>query len=239
MKHIIHHIQRFHRLRKKKDEGLSSWKHSVNEFNEKHFHWLEKFVEHSIPWLVLLLLAVLFLESSDILNFFGWQWLYSLSDFAHAYAGWIVWIDNIIIAFFVIDLYFSFFKKAKLWTFFKHYFLDIIAVFPFGLFIRAETVAAQEVQGAIHIAGRAEQEFATIAKGDVVARELSRIERFWVSVEGFLARLSKFIRPAARSGRVLRLYRLIDFFKLKRKRHNDKKGKVRQKKTGIRLKKKK
>jgi hypothetical protein len=201
---ILHHIRKYHHLRKKKDEVLPEWKHKINEFNKKYFNWLEKLVEGSIPWFLVLFLFVLFAEFADQINFFKWGWLTSLADFAKNYNQWITFIDRTIVTFFSIDIYFSFFKKAKIITFLKHYFLDIIAVFPFGLFIRAEVTAIQETQGAIHLIGETEKE---------VSR-LSRIERI-SSMAG------KFIRPVAGFARSLRLYRLIDFFKPKHRKNKN------------------
>jgi hypothetical protein len=201
---ILHHIRKYNRIRKTKDEILPQWKHSVNEFNEKHFRWLEKFVEYAIPWLVLLLLLILFAEFADDINKFNWQWMNSIAQLTAEYNYLIVILDRIIIAFFVIDLYFSFFKKAKLWTFLKHYCLDIIAIFPFGLFIAAETAAVRETQEAVHLLGGAEKE----------AARLPIMERL-------ITNSAKIVRPAARASRVVRIYRLIDFFKHKKKKKQE------------------
>jgi hypothetical protein len=198
---ILHRIRKYNRIRKTKDEILPSWKHSVNEFNEKNFRWLEKFVEYAIPWLVLLLLFVLFAEFADNLNIFGWQWMDSLAHLAEEYSAFIINLDRVIIAAFVIDLYFSFFKKARLWTFIKHYCLDIIAVFPFGLFIAAETAAVRETQEAFHLLGGAEKE----------AAKLPLMERL-------VAQSVKILRPAARAARAVRVYRVIGLFKNRKKK---------------------
>jgi hypothetical protein len=163
---------------------------------------------------VLLLLFVIIAQFADKINIFSWQWLESLAAFANDNSNWILLFDRIVISFFVADLYFSFFKKAKTWTFIRHSFLDIIAVFPFGLFIRAETLAVQEAQEAVHLLGEAEKE----------ASKLSRMARIEAAAVRFLARSARFIRPAAKFTRMLRIYRLIDFFKSKKK-HKHKKRK--------------
>jgi hypothetical protein len=193
---VLHSIRKYNKARKTKDEELPAWKNSVNEFNERYFRWLEKFVEYAIPWLVLLLLFILFAEFADNINRFGWQWMDSLAQLAEEYSAFIINLDRVIIAAFVIDLYFSFFKKAKLRTFIKHYCLDIIAVFPFGLFITAETAAVRETQEIAHLLGGAEKE----------AARLPLMERF-------LAQSAKVLRPAARAARAVRVYRVIGLFK--------------------------
>jgi len=211
---VLKHIRNYNKLRKRKDEVLPEWKRSVNEFNERYFLWLEKFVEFMIPWLVLLLLVIIIAEFSEVINIFRWHWLDSLGEFAHAHDKEVVMLDRIIVTFFVIDLYFSFFKKSTLWRFIKHYFLDILAVFPFGLFIGASAVA--ESQEILHVVGETEKEVS----------KLTRTERIAAAFERFLARAGRFFRVFGRLARVLRIYRLIDLFKQK----NKKKQKNKQKK---------
>lgn len=213
---IMHHIKKYYGIRKAKDEKLPPWKSSVHDFNEKNLHWIEKFVEFCIPWLVLLLLLILLAEFAEEINIFSWQWLSSLAQLAQNYETYILLLDRIIVTFFVIDLYFSFFKKATLWTFIKHYFLDIIAIFPFGLFIGAEAAAVQETQRALHLVEETEKE----------AAKLPLAQRVWSSVVRLSGRSARFVRPAAQISRSLRVYRLIDFAKPKeggRRKHKGKK----------------
>ena len=101
---ILHHIQKYHKLRKKKDEVLPPWKEKWHNFNVKYFHWLEKFVEVAIPWLILVLLIVVFVELSDRINFFRWQWFDLVAEFALSNASSIILVDRIIISFFVVCL---------------------------------------------------------------------------------------------------------------------------------------
>ena len=134
---IRHHLHKFHKLRKQKEKNLPLWKEKWNHFNETKLGWLEKFVDKSIPFLVILLLFILLGEFSEELNLFGWQWVEHISKFVETQQHMIEIIDQVIVAFFAIDLYFNFFKKATFLSFLKTSFLDILAIAPLGLWARA------------------------------------------------------------------------------------------------------
>ena len=82
---VVHHIKKFHRIRKIKEENLPPWKEKWHNLNEHYLSWLEKIVEKLIPWLVILLLIIILGEFSHQLNFFHWHWMDSVAEFFHHY----------------------------------------------------------------------------------------------------------------------------------------------------------
>ena len=112
-------------------------------------------------------------------------------------------VDQIVVTFFVIDLYFNFFKKATVWSFIKTSFLDILAVAPLGLLFRVAGLG--EVQSALHI----EKEVTTIME------EKAAVKLFTVEEEAAkLAKLQKAGRAtyvATRVQRFTRLHRLSKY----------------------------
>ena len=82
---------------------------------------VEKFIDYAIPPLVLLLGILILLEF--IHGFEEYSYLISMFDY-------------VIVAFFVVDLIFKWYHTRKLVPFIKHYWLDILAVFPFYLTFR-------------------------------------------------------------------------------------------------------
>jgi len=149
MKHIIRAVHKYHKIRKTKESSLPPWKAKWNNFNEVKLGWLERFVDRVLPWLVLVLLAIILGELSKDLNVYEWVWLSKVSEFFDANRLWVEIIDRIIILFFVIDLYFNFFKKRTVWSFIKTSFLDILAVAPLGLLVSFARI--EETQQAIHL----------------------------------------------------------------------------------------
>jgi hypothetical protein len=100
------------------------WQIAVHEF--------EHFTDHVIPILVILLAIVIILENP----------FWTLFPLSH-YEPWPAVFDWVVVFFFVVDLVFKWFKTKNVRKFFKLYWLDIIAVFPFYLAFRAyEEVAA-------------------------------------------------------------------------------------------------
>lgn len=85
----------------------------------------EHFTDDIIPVLVVLLAIVLILENPF------WT-LVHLED----YAPWPTVFDTTVVFFFVVDLVFKWFKTRNIRRFFKLYWLDIVAVFPFYLGFR-------------------------------------------------------------------------------------------------------
>jgi hypothetical protein len=222
---IRHKIRRYHRMRKIKEENLPAWKEKWNSFNEKRLGWLEKTVDRLIPWLVLLLLFIILGEFSEQLNLFDWQWMETAAEFFHAYEDIIHIIDRIIIGFFIADLYFNFFKKAKISTWLKTSILDIIAVAPLGLIFRVSEIS--EAQSILHVtedigkeAGKVLKETeaaAKIAKETEAASKIIKAEQEAAKLARLqkTSRFARFSRVIARIPRLLRLNRLTEFFKRK------------------------
>lgn len=95
-------------------------------------------------------------------------------------------LDYMVIAVFVIDLIFLAIKARSTSFFFRHYWLDILAIFPFNLVFTAvnqifKTISATEQlalgQSIIHESLEAEKEVAGISKGSKIARTLRFIVR--------------------------------------------------------------
>lgn len=156
----------------------------------KAWHWsqflkeVELIVDISIPYLLILLTFLIIIE-------------FSLTGAAEKYSLFFDIFHGIIIFIFVLDLIFKYQRTRTLKQFFKHYWLDILAVFPFYLFFRLfEQVAvlfrlsevAQESQKVLH-------EGLEIEK--VVAKEAQEVEKG----SKFLPRL---LRTLQRSPRFLK-----------------------------------
>jgi hypothetical protein len=148
-----------------------------------------------IPLLVLLLLFIVLAELSEPINGLIEAWFHTsvhsfelLSTFAELHHHEILLIDKIIISFFVVELYFNFFKKASILSFFKCYFLDILAIIPLNW-----------------AAGLAAREIATAQSATHVAVDTQRMA-------SRSARLVKLARTIARIPRLIRLYRLYGIF---------------------------
>ncbi|MBW2983529.1 hypothetical protein KY361_00255 [Candidatus Woesearchaeota archaeon] len=225
--------------KKSKKEKLPRWKRRVNDYNLAHFEKIEKFVKKAIPWLVLLLLFIIIGEFSGGINsliakMIGHEthFLVEVEEFMHHYHTHVLILDQIIITFFVIDLYFNFFKSATFGRFIKKYFLDIIAVTPVGLFFRGTEVAglAGEIglgQEVTHVATETER---ALVEGERIAKESEKLvkegERIARVAEAEkatkAARLSRSARVArtgriaARMPRLVRLWRLRHFLGKKR-----------------------
>ena len=123
----------------------------------------------------------------------------SFQDFAETYQTLFAIIDGFIIAIFVVDLIFLGMKAKNTKFFFKNYWLDIIAIFPFGIMFNVVTRLYRTVAAA-------QKSFTTLARSGRAARG---------------------IRVAARSIRVVTKSKLFtEFEKTHRKaKHNRKHGK--------------
>lgn len=86
-------------------------------------HKTELLVDHSIPYLVILLLILILFE-------------FTFHDEAAPYEIYITGVDYFIIGVFCVDLFFKYLKVRHIPQFLRHYWLDIIAVFPFFLLFR-------------------------------------------------------------------------------------------------------
>lgn len=210
---IRYHIKKYQQLRKEKEEHLPRWKEAWNSFNECYMGWLEQFVDGLIPWLVLLLLFIILGEFSHSLNIFHWGWLDSVAEFFEHNEAAVRAIDHVIIAFFVIDLYFNFFKKRTVWRFLKTSILDLIAVAPLGLLLRVAEIS--EAQSILHVTTEIEKEASKIIRGEEAAARLVEAERL-----AELSRLpagARIARVVARVPRFFRLIRLEEFFQRKKR----------------------
>jgi len=214
---IVHHVRSMHKIRKRK-EKLPPWKAKWNHFNEHYLGWLEHIVEKLIPWLVLLLLLVIICEYSNYLNVFQWHWVDVISEFFHHYEHEIHIFDQVIIGFFIVDLYFNFFKKATVQSFLETSILDIIAVAPMGLIFDFAGVGVGEAQRALHVTTEIEKEAAIALRETKLASRLTRE----AEEAARLARLektaglsSRIVRFMSRIPRLFRLHRISDFWKKK------------------------
>lgn len=144
--------------------------------------WLkdvELIVDRSIPFLLVLLAVLIIVD---------------FTHFGEAHHHIIVWIDNFIIAFFIIDLLFKWNHATNAVNFIKLYWIDIIAVFPFYLIFRLYAVATE-----ITIAGERTQKLLHEA---ALLRETKLIGEG--KLVGHLAKEGRLIRAAARGLRLLR-----------------------------------
>ena len=208
---VVQHIRSMHSIRKRK-EKLPPWKAKWNDFNGKYLAWLEKFVEKMIPWLVLILLFVILGEYSGDLNIFHWNWIDQVSGFFHHHEAQIHLLDQVIIGFFIVDLYFNFFKKATVQSFLETSILDIIAVAPMGLIFDFAGVGVSEAQQVLHVTTEVEKEAAVALKETKLASRLTKAEE-----AARLARLKKGTTLAQRMPRLARFFaRLPRFFRLHR-----------------------
>jgi hypothetical protein len=218
---IRHHLAKYHKIRKWKEADLPFWKEKWHQFNQKHLHWLEKVVEFMLPWLVLLLLFIILGEFAHLINIFHWKWLDAVALFFEQHEQPISYIDKTITGFFVVDIYFNFFRKKTFWSFLKTSFIDILAVAPLGFIFRVGGLT--EAQSILHVTVDAEKEVTQLAKeGEEITKltkevakseELAKIARF-TKAEKIAVEVEKI--PGA-----LRLYRateLKDVKKHKRKK---------------------
>lgn len=181
---------------------------------------LEYFTDRIIPYLLVLLAAILIVE-------------FFFKEAAHNYYNLILAADILIISFFTFDLAFKFNRVRNLKVFLKKYWLDIIAIFPFFLFFRlVEEVFVlfrlspelSEGQKFLHIGLETEK----IAKEERALRELAELQR--ATREG--AELSR-TRMFARFLRLPRLIKIFPFYEKPIK----KEIKVIEKDVGIEIKK--
>jgi hypothetical protein len=203
---LAQNFRKHHRMRKVKENDLPPWKEKWNNFNETRLGWLEHFVEKAIPWLVLILGAILIGEFTVILEEYGltlilldYPWTENVVPFVHHNAELIELIDNIIVTLFAIDLYFNYFKKRTFKEFLKTSFIDILAIAPIGLLLELARVG--EAQTALHVAGEVEKEAVRLEREAV---ELAKMERF-----------ARFTKAIEKIPKALRLNRLNHFSKKK------------------------
>jgi len=154
-------------------------------------HKIEKIVDKLIPPMLLVLMVLIVLEI-----FFA--------DFAHHYEFWIILIDYIVIAVFVLDVIFKYIRIHPFKKFLRKSWLDILAIFPFAIMFRFfegffEIFAASELikksQSIFHEAVELEKEAGKIVKEVERAGKVARTSRF-----------ARFIRPIARAPRFVKAF---------------------------------
>lgn len=215
------------RARKKSVEKLPEWKLVFKRFNERWFSWLETFVDKAIIWLVILLFFIILGEFSGLINagiakIIGHEthFLHSVEEFVHHHHDMIIMLDQVIIAFFMLDLYFHFFTTPTFKTFLKKYYLDIIAVTPVALVfkgLRATRMVeiGEQInlaQGITHVTTETER---VLIEGERTARLLTEAEKGTkvTRLSPAAARSARFIRVVTRLPRFVRLWRLTEVFK--------------------------
>jgi len=158
---------------------------------KKWLHTVEVIVDKLIPFLLIILAAIIILELTA-------------HELAEKYHTYIQIFDYFLITTFIIDLGFKYHRIRNIPQFIRECWLDIIAIFPFFIVFRffegllgilgisEATVQAQKV---LHVGVGVEKELvATVKEGSRVAEEVSRAEK-----------LTKYIRAGARSLRLLKL----------------------------------
>lgn len=158
---------------------------------QKHKHSLkaiERFVDKSIPWVLIALAIVIILDNP----------LWSLVDL-HEYEIPVLIFDTIVVLFLVADLVFKWFHIKNVKKFFRYYWLEIIAVFPFYLVFRVYIFAAE--------IARAGEEAQRIFHEAILTREAALIKeaRFVAEAEATLREARPFTRLLRSISRFFRL----------------------------------
>lgn len=172
------------------------------------YHKLERFVDHIIPYSVLVLLLMIIAEVG-------------FTPYVEPYHKYVLALDYLIVCLFVLDLVFKYNRVRTFKDFLRKYWLDIIAVFPFfllfrvyerlALLLRVSSTEFREGQTIFHEfvevekgAGKWVKEASSLSKEAEAAGKISRT-RFIIRV----------VRPAAR---VPRLLKILPFFERPAKR---------------------
>ncbi len=180
-----------------------------NKFLQKLLLWFERLTDRLIPFLIIGLLILLIVDNPF------WT-LFNLEEY-HTY---ILVFDYFVIFFFVVDLIFKWFRVRRIGKFFKLYWLDIVAVFPFYLAFRL----AGEVATFLQIGEEVAEVGQKLAHESVLLREESEIIK-----EIRATRASKGGRIVRVFQRILRALKGRFYFTHKSMKHVSKKH--RQKKT--------
>ncbi len=136
----------------------------------KFLHEIEVLVDRLIPLCLLLLPAVFIIEI-----YFSW--------IKNTYHYWFDLFDIVVIAIFLIDLFFKYERVRKMKVFLKEYWLDIIAVLPFFLIFRfLEIFRLSELmksgEQVLHEAVVLERQSRLIVEEAEEVAKVSRTERF-------------------------------------------------------------
>ena len=189
---------------------------------KRWLHRIEVIVDKAIPYLVFILLFIIVGE-------------FTSHDFMEQYRVYVTIADYVIIATFLIDLAFKFYRVRNVKLFLKKYWLEVIAVFPFILVFRLfEEVALilrlteplEQSQKVLH----GVTEIGRLGDEQKIIRELQELERgtraFRSIQEGTrLSRTSMFLKFF----RLPRLARAIPLYE----KPFEKKFKVFKKKLGF------
>ncbi|MBU2497031.1 MAG: hypothetical protein KJ767_03160 [Nanoarchaeota archaeon] len=155
----------------------------------KHaFYAIEKFVDKCVPYLLILLAIVIILDNP----------LWSLVDL-HEYETPVLIFDTIVVLFLVADLVFKWYHIRNVKKFFRFYWLELIAVFPFYLVFRIYVFAAE--------IAKAGEEVNRILHEAILTREanLLREARFVQEAEKTLIESRPFTRMLRSISRFFRL----------------------------------
>jgi hypothetical protein len=150
-------------------------------------HWLERAVDKSIPYFIVALGLVLIVDLTHLVDL-------------HAYEPGPTVFDVIVTIVFVTDLVFKWFRTRKVLAFLRHYWIDIIAVFPFFLIFRVVAYVGEFF--------RAGEEAQRILHEAVLLRETRLLRE-----AQFAQRAESIVKEARAGSRLLRaiprLFRLI------------------------------
>ena len=161
-------------LKKRKEKEVEK-ESKYTKFFEKIEHYNEKLIPYALVILFFIIIFELFLHIEDP----------TILTIVHT-------IDYIVITIFVIDLIFIARKVKNFRIFFRHYWLDILAILPFALMFRAVD--------RLYLLFRAEQ----IAIGQAVLHETVEVGKVASKVE-HLGKLNKFTRGIRIVARIVRL----------------------------------
>jgi len=156
---------------------------------------LEIIVDKIIPYLILVLLAVIIIDL-----FFH--------NLAEQYKIQISLIDGFIILTFVIDLIYKYNRVRNFPKFVKEYWLEILAVLPFYLIFRV----IETTIGFLEISGVIKQGQNLFHSGVEVEREISLITKEAEEIEKIGARTNKFARIFRTVERTPRLMTASKFY---------------------------
>ncbi|OYT41328.1 hypothetical protein B6U80_01550 [Candidatus Pacearchaeota archaeon ex4484_26] len=155
----------------------------------KHtFKALERFVDKAVPWVLVALAIVIVLDNP----------LFTLFNLEN-YEIPVLVFDTLVIIFLVADLIFKWFHIRNLKVFVKHYWLELIAVFPFYLVFRIYIFAAEFA--------RAGEEAQRIFHEAILTREtrLLKEARFVQEAEKVIRESRPFVRFMRSAARFIRL----------------------------------
>ena len=174
----------------------------MNKFWEKVEHYNSKLIPPAIIALLFVIVYELFLHIEN----------HTLEVIVHA-------LDIFIIAVFIVDIIFLALKSKNAKYFFKHYWLDIIAIFPFVIFFN--------VVGSLYKAVLATERFVV---GQAILHQSVETSKFMRVMARSSSKVGRILRIIARSIRVVTKSRLFTKIKKHKKTPSKKKPKKVKKK---------